>query len=83
MAAKKRPLTVMPNQSGEYVRGKTRGGNDVRLYADDGGGDYPVHGAWYYQAEDRWIPAAWTIDGFVTTKETPRSLDLDLKKVKF
>jgi hypothetical protein len=83
MAERKRQLAAAPNKSGSYIRGKTRGGSEVRVYADDGGGDYPVHGAWWYEAEKRWIPAAWTIDGFCTSKDQPRELDLNLKKLKF
>ncbi len=82
MAGRKRSLAA-PNASGNYIRGKTRGGSEVRIYADDAGGDYPVHGAWWYEAENKWVPAAWTLEGYSTSKETPRSLDLNLKSLKF
>lgn len=71
------------NNSGHYVIGKTRGGNQVRIYSDEAGGDFPVHGSWWYEAEERWIPAAWTMEGYCQSKDTPRSLDLNLKTLKF
>ena len=40
---------------------RTRSGNEVRLYADDGGDWYPIHGA--IRFEDRWISASWGNDG--------------------
>ena len=72
-----------PNSSGNYVRGKTRGGSEVRIYCDDAGGEYPVHGAWWYEAELKWFPQAWTLDGYIVSKDQPRSLDLNLKSLKF
>ena len=71
------------NSTSHYVRGKTRDGVEVRIYADDAGGDYPIHGAWRYEAETRWIPHAWSMDGCVIGPETPRGLDLNVKTLKF
>lgn len=45
-------LTIKP---GDIL--KTRGGRDVLIYATDGKGDYPIHGALDGQIE------TWTIDG--------------------
>jgi hypothetical protein len=36
---------------------KTRDGREVRIYATDGRGIYPVHGA--VKVEDGWIPYTW------------------------
>jgi hypothetical protein len=55
---------------------KTRDGRDVRIYATDGGGDEPIHGA-YRDSEDGdvWILAAWCADGaFYESVESPRDL---------
>ena len=41
---------------------KTRGGRDVRIYAVDGGGGYPVHGS-YDHKEGNWQPITWTAEG--------------------
>ena len=60
MAERKKRVSS-PNKSGSFVRGKTRGGSEVRIYSDEAGGDFPVHGAWWWEAEKRWIPAAWSI----------------------
>lgn len=82
MARTKRPVDAA-NSSGNYVTGKTRGGNKLRIYSDEAGGEYPIHGAYYYEAEDRWVQAAWTEDGYCQGKETPRSLDINVKSLKF
>ena len=40
----------------------TRDGREVRIYATDGGGHYPVHGA-IKKGDDYWDVAGWTING--------------------
>lgn len=40
---------------------RTRDGREVRIYAVDGGGFYPVHGAYLY--DDEWILCRWAADG--------------------
>lgn len=40
---------------------KTRDGREVRIYAVDGGGEYPVHGAHYDGV--RWSVCAWKKKG--------------------
>ena len=40
---------------------QTRDGMSVRIYATDGAGDYPVHGA--VVKDSGWLLAKWTIDG--------------------
>jgi hypothetical protein len=42
---------------------KTRAGQKARIYAIDGGGGHPIHGAIYYSDEE-WIPEDWTTGGF-------------------
>lgn len=83
MARVKREMVCAPNKSGIYVRGKTRDGGEIRIYCDNAGGEYPLHGAYYWEGEQRWIPCAWTLDGYVVNKETPRSLDINLRTLKF
>lgn len=57
---------------------RTRCGYPVRIYATDGAGLYPIHGA-YCEGED-WIVATWAIEGqnSLRNKETP----FDLIEVK-
>mgnify|MGYP001560153287 CR=1 FL=1 len=64
----------------EYPRQKTRDGQEVIVYNTDGGGDYPLHGAWWDGAEQRWIPHAWSKDGYVIDKKNERALDVIIKK---
>ena len=78
-----RPKKAITTASNKFVRGKTRGGSEIRIYDDDAGGEYPIHGAWFYQAEARWIPAAWTKEGFVIEKDQPRQLDINIKTLRF
>ena len=40
---------------------KTVNGEDVRLYATDGGGPWPIHGA--YLSNDIWHPLQWDLNG--------------------
>ena len=40
---------------------KTRDGREVRVYATDMGGEYPVHGAW--KDDDVWVCDTWRDDG--------------------
>lgn len=55
---------------------KTRGGNFARLYAIDGGGDHPVHGAWFNELEGKWNIASWSNEGFFVNESFPRTVDL-------
>lgn len=52
----------------------TRRGREVRIYATDGGGDYPVHGA-IKQSDGTWEVDSWTNDGLYIKDDT-RSEDL-------
>ena len=62
---------MVPNEAA-----RTRAGSPVRIYAVDGGGDHPVHGAWYNDIEGVWIPCTWSHDGFFVSAEFPRSVDI-------
>lgn len=42
---------------------KTRSGCEVRIYATDGGGDYPIHGAVKYKGDNYWSPRKWKDSG--------------------
>lgn len=46
---------------GSFPRTTTINGTFVILFTNLGGGDYPLLGAMYMQ--DRWVPAAWTLEG--------------------
>ena len=39
-----------------------RDGMPVRIYATDGAGDFPIHGA--FQENGHWFPEKWTVDGY-------------------
>lgn len=40
---------------------QTANGRDVRIYATDAGGQFPVHGA--SLEDDQWFPRVWAKDG--------------------
>jgi hypothetical protein len=42
---------------------KTVGGDQVKIYAIDGAGDYSVQGAYFRESTGEWIPETWTPDG--------------------
>ena len=42
---------------------RTRDGREVRIYATDGGGDYPVHGS--VKTDDGWRSRTWVSNGQV------------------
>ena len=63
---------------------QTRWGRPVRIYATDGGGGYPIHGA--IQIGESWISRSWSKDGLqcegmqndVDLIVKPRTIELDL-----
>lgn len=63
----------MIDKSKQY---RTRDGREVRIYAVDGGGDWPVHGA--YVDGDTWRIRSWTADGCIYNQKT----DADLIEMK-
>ena len=56
--------------------GLTRSGTHVRVFTLDGGGDYPILGAWLDMTENRWIPHAWTNEGRAVNLTVEMSLDI-------
>lgn len=42
---------------------RTRSGCEVRIYATDAGGDYPIHGAVKYKGNNYWSPRKWKDSG--------------------
>lgn len=54
---------------------QTSGGFAVRIYADDAGGDQPIHGA--VLVDDEWIPERWTDTG--RRNKSNRAHDYDLE----
>lgn len=57
---------------------RTRDGREVRIYATDGGGPYPVHGA--MRLPNFWAPTNWSENG--NYKDQFGLNDLDLIEVK-
>lgn len=53
----------------------TKGGIPFRFYADDAGGDFPIHGAIYDCIIRKWFVDAWAMDGGNIT-DPDRDLDL-------
>lgn len=53
---------------------RTRSGNEVRIYATDGGGIETVHGA-IKSVDGKWVATSWTDEGF-WEKEYDPSRDL-------
>lgn len=62
-------MTISP--SATYT---TRSGLPVRIYAVDGGGPFPVHGA-YYEG-DEWYATQWRTDGTALESTDMDNLDL-------
>ena len=56
---------------------QTRDGREVRVYAVDGGGVYPTHGA--YLCGEGWIHETWTTEGLASVSCRSRA---DLIEVK-
>ena len=52
----------------------TRGGSKVRIYAQDGGGKYPIHGAIF--EDNRWHQQKWKANGRFTLHEADNPDDL-------
>jgi len=57
---------------------KTRDGREVRIYATDGCGSYPVHGA--IKRSEGWINASWGSSGYVV--RPCRDMPDDLIEIK-
>ena len=54
---------------------KTDSGSICVIYSTSGGGEYPVHGA-YYTGDNEWIPIAWDSQGFRINPKSPTALDI-------
>jgi len=57
---------------------QTKGGTPVRVYATDGGGHYPVHGA-IWKGSEGWVLSAWAKNGSDSSDSLfggPKDLDL-------
>jgi len=61
----------MISKDKQYV---TRGGLEVRIYATDGLGEYPVHGA--YWVHGNWVNTSWTLDGLYSSDLSSSKMDL-------
>lgn len=53
---------------------RTREGYEVRLYADNCGGDFPIHGA--YREHNLWRMNTWTIKGLYWNHDEESEYDL-------
>jgi hypothetical protein len=61
---------------------RTRDGREVRIYAVDAGGDYPVHGSVLRAGSDGdWLPERWDESGYSITPRTQHP-NLDLVEAK-
>lgn len=47
----------------KYPTGKTVGGYRFRIYAGNGGGPFPVHGAVWSKELRMWVGTTWTLTG--------------------
>ena len=65
-------MSEIPWKPGETCR--TRDGREARVYAVDGGGKFPIHGA--VLLLDGWIALAWQLDGRYSYDEETARLDL-------
>lgn len=60
---------------------KTLGGYEYRIYAEDGGAPYVIHGAVLSNYEE-WCSTTWTAEGAVSSLSSPSQLDLLPAKVR-
>jgi len=58
----------------------TRSGREVRIYAVDGDGKRPVHGA-YLESGNKWTIASWALDG--TFYEGIDPMDIVIPPLKY
>lgn len=57
--------------SKEYT---THGNHEVRIYANDAGGNYPIHGA--IKINNEWAMTAWTKEGYCSMCNEKSMFDL-------
>lgn len=55
---------------------RTRDGRSVRIFATDGGGDFPILGAVFVERGQAWLPESWTASGRLTTNYDHHPRDL-------
>jgi hypothetical protein len=55
---------------------QTRSGLEVRIYATDGGGTHPIHGA--YKEDGNWLPTDWGTEGNWLESDETNEYDLVL-----
>lgn len=55
---------------------RTRDGREVRIYAVDCGGDFPVHGAFYNPLTKKWEARIWPDTGYCYSIKDPSLSDL-------
>lgn len=67
----------------EFPQIKTNNGSLCVIYSMQGGGEYPIHGA-YHAGENEWIPIAWDSAGHRINPRSPTSLDItkEVYKIK-
>jgi hypothetical protein len=41
----------------------TSGNHEYRIYATDGAGKFPIHGAYLPPDDENWVAAKWTLNG--------------------
>lgn len=64
---------MTPFKAGETYR--TRDGREVRIYATDGGGEWPIHGA-FRGNDGEWQIERWTAKGCEYEQTNPSAFDL-------
>jgi hypothetical protein len=57
---------------------QTVGGHPVRIYATDGGGGFPVHGAIWVCTFGEWVTYQWSLNGGFVGRNGEDNSDLDL-----
>jgi len=59
-----------------YNKVTLRSGGAAIVFEFDGGKDYPQIGAWWADTQERWIPCAWTVEGYLLDATTQTELDI-------
>ena len=58
---------------------RTRDGRKVRIYATDGGGEAPIHGAIWSPDREKWFAWVWHEDGRLICGEENKSDIIEVK----
>ena len=59
-----------------FITIESDGGILITIYSTTGGGKRPIHGAYYADVENGWVPISWYPDGTYNLHDKPCALDI-------